>query len=109
MNLPKLYRVVYVKCGGQQDDDGYFNATEYIKARLSLDYDNNMFWQVINEFNNILEYEFSDMDIYDLDLEWSNVNQNEVNRVFGNKQNAHIFSRNRWTIEYRKYHSEIPF
>lgn len=111
MKPPKLYRKVYVVAKAFNDDDpseGVYLGKVYIRARLSLDDFNNPFWQILKEENNILNYEFSDFDIGDLECEWSNKDDPEL--LLYKTVNKHNPDRcfNRRPIS-QQYLDEIPF
>ena len=109
MKPPKLYRKVYVIANECNPDDvDYHVGKVYIRANLALDELNEPFWQIMKSENNILDYEYSDLDIYCLDYQWSNKDHPErLLFKFVNKHNPDK-SFNRKTISHQ-YLDEIPF
>lgn len=112
MKPPKLYRNVYVVAKAFNEDDpsdGLYLGKVYIRARLSLDEFNNPFWQIQNDDENVIDYEFSNLDIYDMNCDWSRIDDPE--RLLYKDINKHNPDKsfNRRNIKEYLELDEIPF
>lgn len=111
MKPPRLYRKVYVIANEFDPDDYEFPIDQvYIRANLALDEFNNPFWQIFNNIENILDYEYSDFDVNNLNCAWSKLdNPERLSYKSLNKHNPNkSYNRNtitKWSIAF----DDCPF